>query len=56
MVGIVVGLVGAAIGTVIGLAGALVGLGVGLLVPLSPILLLVLGIVWLAKGSSARTN
>jgi hypothetical protein len=56
MVGIVVGLVGAAVGVVIGLAGALVGLVVGLLIPLSPILLLVLGIVWLANGSSVRTG
>ncbi len=52
IVGLVVGLIGAAIGIAAGLVGGLLGLGaglLGLLVPLSPLLLIVIGIVWLLK-------
>ena len=56
MIGMVVGLVAAAVGIAVGLGGALLGLVFGLLIPLSPILLLVLGIIWLANGNRARTG
>jgi hypothetical protein len=57
--GIVIGLVAAAIGILVGLVGGLIGIGAGILGgafgllahPLA-ILLIVAGVVWLVKGSS----
>ena len=46
LMGLIVGLVGAAFGVVMGLMGAIFGVVFGLAVPLSPFLLLIL-IVWL---------
>ena len=56
--GIVLGLIGATIGIIVGLAGGLIGLAVGLLagslgllIHVFPIVLIVLGTVWLVNGS-----
>lgn len=58
--GIIIGLIGAAVGIVVGALGALVGIvlgflggALGLLPVLAPILLIIFGIVWLVKGSTA---
>jgi hypothetical protein len=47
IIGVLLGFAGALLGIAVGLIGALLGLVVGLLVPLSPILLLIVAIVWL---------
>ena len=57
--GIIVGLIGAVVGIVVGLLGGLLGgvaglLGgaVGLAVPLFPVVLITLGIIWLVRANS----
>jgi hypothetical protein len=57
--GIVIGLIAAAIGVLVALAGGPVGLGVrllvipfGLLAHPIPIILIAVGIIWLVKGSN----
>jgi hypothetical protein len=61
-IGIILGLIGAAIGVVIGLvaglAGMVVGLlagSLGLLIHVFPIVLIVLGTIWLVKGSKPKS-
>jgi hypothetical protein len=61
-IGILIGLIGAAIGILVGLVGGLVGIVVGaiggslgLLAHLFPAVLIVLGIIWLAKGAARGT-
>ena len=49
LVGVTLGIGLGLLGAAIGVAGALVGATLGLLIHASPILLIVLGIVWLAK-------
>lgn len=62
-IGIILGLIGAAIGIVIGLvaglAGMVVGLlagSLGLLIHVLPIVLIVLGTIWLVKGSKSKST
>ena len=59
--GIILGLIGAAVGIMVGAVGALVGIVLGLLggalsmLPhLFPVVLITIGIIWLVKGSNAR--
>ena len=61
VIGIVVGLIGAAVGIVVGLVGGLVGIVTGLLggvfglLPLVvPVALIVIGVIWLVKGTDAK--
>ncbi|MGA3327926.1 MAG: hypothetical protein ABSF45_25990 [Terriglobia bacterium] len=61
IIGIIVGLIGAAVGIVVGVVGGLVGMvlgllggSLGLLAHLFPAVLIILGIIWLVKGSNAR--
>jgi hypothetical protein len=61
IIGIIVGLIGAAVGIVVGLVGGLVGMVLGLLggflglaVHPLPVLLIAAGIIWLVKESSSR--
>ena len=61
-IGIIVGLIGAAVGVVVGLVGGLVGLvmgllggSLGLLPLLVPGLLITIGIIWLVKRSKASS-
>lgn len=52
--GILIGFLAAMVGVVAGVFGALFGVVMGffgLLLPLAPIILIVLGIVWLANGA-----
>lgn len=56
VVGIVLGLAGALLGIILGLLGALLGLAFGLLVPLSPILLLIVALVWLLGKPDQRAG
>lgn len=60
--GVVLGLIGATIGIIVGLAGGLIGLAVGLLagslgllMHVFPIVLIILGTVWLVKGSKPKS-
>ena len=50
LIGLVMGLIGAAFGVVAGLLGAAFGVVMGLLGPFTPVLILVLIILWLAGG------
>jgi hypothetical protein len=56
LIGLIVGLIGAAFGVVMGMIGALFGVVFGLAVPLSPFLLFIL-VLWLLvrRPSSSRT-
>ena len=60
--GIILGLIGAAVGIVVGVVGGLGGIALGLLggslglLPhLFPVLLITLGIIWLVKGSNSKS-
>jgi hypothetical protein len=60
-IGIIVGLIGAAVGILVGLVGGLVGIvlgllggSLGLLPHLFPVVLIILGTIWLVKGSKPR--
>jgi hypothetical protein len=62
IIGIILGLIGAAVGIVVGAIGGLVGMvlgllggAIGLLPILFPVLLVTFGIIWLVKGSNARS-
>jgi hypothetical protein len=62
VIGIIVALIGAAVGIVVGVVGGLAGMvlgllggSLGLLPLLFPVVLITLGIVWLVKGSNARS-
>ena len=56
VLGILLGLAGALLGIIAALFGALLGVAWGLLVPLSPILLLVVAIVWLLGKPDERAS
>lgn len=60
-IGIILQFIGAAVGIVVGVLGGLVGAAVGLmgaalglLIPIFPVVLFILGIVWLVKGSNPK--
>lgn len=54
LIGLVIGLIGAAFGVVAGLMGAAFGVVMGLLGPLSPLLIVLLVVFWLAGGTRER--
>lgn len=56
VLGILLGLAGALLGIIAGLFGALLGLALGLLIPLSPILLLVVAVVWMLGKPDERAG
>jgi hypothetical protein len=60
-IGILFGLIGAAVGILVGLVGGLIGMvlglfggSLGLLPHLFPVVLIILGTMWLVKGSKPR--
>ena len=60
LIGIIAGLVGAAVRAVVGIAGGLIGAGMGMLGALLgllpvffPLVLIALGVMWLVRGSKA---
>ena len=55
MFGLIVGLAGAVFGIVMGVFGAVLGVALGLIVPLSPILLFIV-VVWLLVKGSRHSN
>jgi len=61
IIGVIIGLIGAALGVVAGVVGGLVGVVAGLLggslafvTHLFPVVLISIGIIWLVKGSNPR--
>jgi len=56
LIGLVLGLIGAAFGVVAGLMGAAFGVVMGLLGPLTPLLIVLLAVFWLAGGTRGRAG